>query len=181
MQSMATPLRQFLQNGLPLISFMFMVWWPGILQIYFATTGALSLGQTYLTTTPKFRELAGIAQLPQPAAKPAQAESKVIDVQPNGKAGVFTKPKDSFIDRTIDGVKNWFKESRKGMEDMVKQYQGEQEDKDANALSKRYTKEELQQAKSYSERRKMEAEYQRELINERRREEYRRKMEKAGR
>ena len=146
------------------------------MQLYFATTGALSLGQTHLMTNPKFRELMNITPLPH---------LKVIEVkpkEPQGKAGVYSPPKDSYIDRSIDGVKNWFKEVRRWMEDTVRQFQGKGEEEEQDVVPQRHTKEELKEAKSYNERRKMEADYQRELANLRRRAAYREKMEgKDGR
>ena len=188
MNQMAPAFRKFMQHGLPAISFMFMVWWPGIMQIYFATTGALALAQARAMSNPKFRELVGITPLPVRVQEPEPVQErshivragKVIDVKPRTSSdnnGVHIAPKASFIDRGIDGVKSWFKETRQSMEDMVKQYQGEQGEGKEDAGPKRFTNEEMEQVKSYNERRRMQVEHEREMLNERRRAAYREKAE----
>lgn len=189
MQNMNAGMRKFMQNGLPAISFMFMAWWPGVMQIYFATTGALSLFQTYLMTTPAIREFMGLSPMP-PVAQAEQdrtvsvgrirkAKDTVIDVKAKKQGGqtAYTASNDSFLGRSMEGMKDTFRETAKWSTDKLEQFKPKEE---PEATSPRYTKEELDHAKTYEERRKFDVEQQREMLNAKRRAEYARKMKDDG-
>lgn len=64
MDFMNTPAGKGILIGLPALSFCFMAFQPAALQLYFASTGAWALGQSYLTHNESFRKWAGLA-IPQ--------------------------------------------------------------------------------------------------------------------
>ncbi|KAL1956807.1 hypothetical protein VTO42DRAFT_6757 [Malbranchea cinnamomea] len=178
--TMSENMRSGLMYGLPALSFMFMFFQPGLVQVYFAATGALSLTQTYLLTNPSFRQLVGIAPLPvlrKPEDGESSSQSRIRMAQTiETKPVIETPPKASFIDRAIDKLHEKMKGFRNAMGDVRKLFRQEQE---KQAL-KRYTETELKQAKSYEQRRRMELEYERDMLNAQRRVEHLKKMGSKG-
>lgn len=61
MDFMTTPAGKAILIGLPALSFCFMAFQPAALQLYFASTGAWGLGQSYLMHNEGFRKWMGMA------------------------------------------------------------------------------------------------------------------------
>ncbi|OAL71397.1 hypothetical protein A7D00_4298 [Trichophyton violaceum] len=160
--------------SLPFATVFTMAFWPGILQLYFLTTGALSVCQTYIMTTPRLRKLVGLGPLPKnptsqdsstPAPSRIQTISKPVTSQPTPETHI--PPQDiSVIDRAMDGLKSAYKDTVKDVKNKLGEMTGEKEETDPTGRMPRLNKKELENAKAYEERRKAEIRAERELKNQ---------------
>ncbi|EZF35796.1 hypothetical protein H109_03406 [Trichophyton interdigitale MR816] len=160
--------------GLPIVTVCTMTFWPGILQLYFLTTGALSVCQTYIMTTPRLRKLVGLGPLPKkptsedssmPAPSRIQTISKPTTSQPTPETHI--PPQNiSVIDRTMDGLKSAYKDTVKDVKNKLGEMTGEKEETDPTGRTPRLNKKELENAKAYEERRRAEIRAERELKNQ---------------
>lgn len=172
--------------GLPIISASAMCFWPAILQLYFAATGLIGVCQAYLITSPGFRKLVGIAPLPKAAPKdtntPADSgpssrirviptTARVVPEKQTPGQEVHVPENISIIDRTLDNMKKNVREMQKQFQDKVDEMAGEKKTKDSD-VPQRLSKQELENAKTYEQRRKEQLEMERELRNQRLREEH---------
>lgn len=64
--SMNPAMRNLFTYGFPTMTGLFMLWWPGCMQITFFTTAMLSLSQSWLLRQPWLRQMIGIQPLPTP-------------------------------------------------------------------------------------------------------------------
>ncbi|KAI4187737.1 MAG: hypothetical protein LQ346_005445 [Caloplaca aetnensis] len=79
------------QWGMPIISALVMSFWPAAMQLSFAISSLLSLGQTYLFKQPWFRDMLRIHPLPPPAPPPSEQHIKAMTIPTTAR----TKPADS--------------------------------------------------------------------------------------
>lgn len=176
-------MRPILIYGLPGLSFTIMCFWPGLLQLYFVTSGAFALGQSYLITSPAFREKAGIAPLPKPAPpkEPIEVQARVRTIEDAMKKpaeAVETPQKISFIDRAIEKAKAGYRETTENMKSSIAEARGEDTSKKAAYKAPaRMTQEEIKHANEYERRRRYEESYDRQQRNEELREAYLRRKE----
>ncbi|EFW16083.1 Mitochondrial inner membrane protein oxa1 [Coccidioides posadasii str. Silveira] len=192
-----SPLGKFMLYGLPVISTTAMSFWPAVLQLYFASTSLLALIQAYLVTSPGFRKLAGVEPLPskakpvgpnEPGASGSSGRIRVIpttarvvpEAQQNPEQQVYSPQKVSVIDRTLDNVKQGFRDVQKQVQEKMDEMAGDKTEKNPDGTPKappRLSKQELENAAAYEKRRREQLEMERELRNQSLREEYMRKKQ----
>ncbi|WEW56096.1 hypothetical protein PRK78_001531 [Emydomyces testavorans] len=193
-----SPFGKFMLYGLPVISTTAMCFWPTILQLYFASTGVIALGQSYLVTSPGFRKLVGIEPLPKrpkphdpnnPGAGASSSRIRVIPTtarvvsESQQQKSVYTPPKVSIIDRTLDNVKKGFSDMQKQMQEKMDEISGNKSGTNPDGTPKappRLSKQELENAIAYEKRRREQLAMEREMKNERLREEHMKKKEKQN-
>ncbi|KAM5458378.1 hypothetical protein MaudCBS49596_000291 [Microsporum audouinii] len=183
-----TPLGRMMLYGLPGITMATMSFWPGILQLYFLTTGFLSMCQAYLVTSPGFRKLVGLGPLPtntlfssgpspsQPPPSRIRTISTTATSEPTPEAHI--QPQNvSMIDRAMDGFKSAYRDTVKDAKDKMESMTGQKPETDSTGLKPRLNKKELESAKAYEDRRKAEIRAERELKNQQLRAKYMKKAE----
>ncbi len=79
------------QWGMPIISTVVMSFWPAAMQLSFAISSLISLGQTYLFKQPWFRGFWRIHPLPPPAPPPSEQHIKAMIIPTTAR----TKPAES--------------------------------------------------------------------------------------
>ncbi|RHZ48939.1 membrane insertase OXA1 [Aspergillus thermomutatus] len=185
-QLKGTTLGSLVMFGLPAISFFFMVFFPGALQLYFVTTGLFGLGQAYLLSSDNFRKTMNVAlpqRQPQIGQSPGHGDSqqskairmlrehleaeraKMIQEEHKSPKSVEI----SFIDRALNNLKE-AKENIK-RETTEKLGQGPLKNADGTpAEPPRLSEKDLKLAADYERRRKEEEEWKREERNHARRE-----------
>ncbi|KAF7116354.1 hypothetical protein CNMCM5793_004520 [Aspergillus hiratsukae] len=185
-QFAGTELGKLVMFGLPVLSFMFMAWFPGALQLYFTSTGLFGLGQAYLLSSTTFRKAMNIAlpeRQPENGQSPGHGDSqqsksirtfreyleaeraKMIQEEQKSPDGVEI----SFIDRALNKLKET-KENIK-RETAEKLGQGPAKNADGSiAEPPRLSEKDLKLAADYERRRKEEEEWKREERNHARRE-----------
>ncbi|KAI9850970.1 MAG: Mitochondrial inner membrane protein oxa1 [Thelocarpon superellum] len=157
---------------LPAITFIFMSAMPGALQLWFFITSLLSFGQSTLFRTPSFRAWAGIAPLPRPSAASAAggsapsapryagtmtlADRYQAPVAPTRPAPSTMVPVKAVkppgrVKGVVDGAVKEFRGMSNEMKKTVEKYTGSTADG-----SRKRSKQELEQAKTYDARRKKE-------------------------
>ncbi|EEP79021.1 predicted protein [Uncinocarpus reesii 1704] len=182
-----SPLGKFMLVGMPLISTVAMLFWPAVLQLYFASTGILALVQSYLTTSPGFRKFARLEPLPKPEPQdpnttgipsrirviPTTARA-VPDAQQEPEQQVYPAQKISVIDRALDNVKTGVRDMQKQVKEKMDEMSGNKEETNPDGTPKvsRLSKQELENAAAYEKRRKEQIEMERELRNQRLRQQY---------
>ncbi|KLJ10600.1 hypothetical protein EMPG_14020 [Blastomyces silverae] len=176
---MAKPIMLY---GLPILSTVCTSFLPGILQMFFATTSVLAIGQSYAFRHPSFRAMTGMAPFPsatvinttvsEPKARILEAQTSNPEQDPGQ---IETVPKVSFIDRFITSFQQSISSTRKKMES----YTGQDEKVETYAdgtPKTRLTKKQLEDAIAYENRRREELAIERETRNKERQMEYRRKL-----
>lgn len=185
-QFSGTELGKLVMFGLPALSFAFMAFFPGALQLYFVTTGLFGLGQAYLLRSENFRKAMNIAlreRQPENGQSPGHGGSqqsksirvlrehleaeraKMIQEEHKSPEGVEI----SFIDRALNKLKET-KENIK-RETAEKLGQGPVKNADGSiAEPPRLSEKDLKLAADYERRRKEEEEWKREERNHARRE-----------
>lgn len=186
--------------GLPFMSFAFMAFWPSALQIYFCTTGAFALCQSYLLSSHSFRRRFGM-EIPSPAlaasAGPTQAggketpsrslrliydaiqaeqakAAKALEEKAAAKANV------SVIDRAINSVKEGSSKFKSEMQEKMNEISGQGPVTNADgtpAPPPRLSEKDQKMAADYDKRRREEEEWKREERNHARREAHLRALE----
>jgi len=124
---MSPQFMQLFKTGLPALSFAFMIFQPGAVQLFFLTNGAFSLAQLYIIRNTTIRRLMRLRPLPPPRGqstpkasgpagmniyKPDSGTAKMDEVVPS--------PNRSWIDKAVDQ----FKEKRDGVIRTVKGKEG---------------------------------------------------------
>ena len=148
--TMNPKLRNFMQYGLPSLSFFFMAWWPAGMQLTFATTAVLSFFTSTLLRNPAVRSFLRIEPLATaPASDTAASPYK-------GIMNVYQPPTPSEESEKSKGVIGGAVADIKGA---AKQIMGKakeiQSKQDAGG---RLTAGEIRRAKAYDDRRKREIE-----------------------
>lgn len=136
--------------GLPIMTSVFMVYWPGSLQLTFAFTSMLSLSQAYLLRQPWMRTFLKIQPLLKPKAPTSSSYSGTITTYkaPLTPSSPPPAPK-GIIGGAIHDIKGAVSQGMKtarGVKDAQKTNRGAQ----------RRTAGELKRAKAYDEKRKRE-------------------------
>ncbi|KAK2882555.1 hypothetical protein FQN49_000240 [Arthroderma sp. PD_2] len=182
-----TALGKAMLYGMPGITLATMSFWPGILQLYFLTTGFLSMCQSYLMTSPAFRKFARLGPLPMntpfsgsSAAQPPPSRIRTISTTatsvPEPESHIQPQ-KVSIIDQALDGAKSTYRDAVKEAKEKMESMSGEKSDADSTGLKPRLNKSELENAKAYESRRKAEIRAERELKNQQLRAKYLKKSE----
>ncbi|KAI5302535.1 hypothetical protein KEM56_000603 [Ascosphaera pollenicola] len=157
--SVATGLR----TGLPIGTALFMAWWPGILQLYFTTSGAWSLAQAYALQNGRLRSMMGIAPLPnRDAASTAEAKMFHLRTLAEQAKEAEEQPKESKIDQWVGQMK----ETTDGVTGMFKK---KAEKKEAH---ERFTESQLREAREWEKKRAEEEDTERNSYNSRMKEEW---------
>lgn len=186
--------------GLPALSFFFIAFFPSALQLYFASTGLMALGQAYLLNSPGFRRWKGMAPLPQrdvfplpggysgsDGAQPNRALRMIQDAIETEKQKVAKDlakappPQSvSFLDKIYSGVKENASNVRKEVEEKLNEVTGKGGDVNPDgtpAPPPRLSKKDKQHADEYHRRRQDEEDAIREERNHQRREAHWRALE----
>ncbi|KAF3479494.1 inner membrane protein OXA1 [Arthroderma uncinatum] len=183
-----TQLGKAMLYGFPGLTLATMSFWPGILQLYFFTTGFLSMCQAYLVTSPGFRKFAGLGPLPKTtlfssgSSEPQPPPSRIRTISttatsvPEPEAPIQPQ-KISIIDRAMDGAKSAYRDTVKEAKEKMDSMSGEKSDADSAGRKPRLSKKELESAKAYEDRRKAELRAERELKNQQLRAKYLKKSE----
>lgn len=106
---------KYMRTGLPLLSFVFMIWQPAALHLFFLVNGIFHYTQQTLFNTPLFRSWTGIApavSTPKPVtaqAGPTYGNMKTISSREVPAATVESNR--SFIDQQVDKVKKTWSDS----------------------------------------------------------------------
>jgi YidC/Oxa1 family membrane protein insertase len=120
--------------GLPAISFTFMAFQPGALQLYFLSTGLLGLGQAYIINNAKFRNAMGMAipirrQAPEDMSNLEQLQARLAELQANPEK--FNKQPEptndnniSTIDRVQRNISSWSEKAKREVTDKWSEVRG---------------------------------------------------------
>ncbi|KAF7166754.1 hypothetical protein CNMCM5623_000261 [Aspergillus felis] len=189
-QLQGTTLGKLFMFGLPALSFLFMSFFPGALQLYFVTTGLFGLGQAYLLGSDSFRKSVNIA-LPVRQPKNGQSpghddaqqsksirmlrerleaeRAKLIQEQHKSPDSVEI----SFIDRALNNLKEAKDNIKRETAEKLDAVRGQGPVKNADgtvAEPPRLGEKDLKLAADYERRRKEEEDWKREERNHARRE-----------
>ena len=147
---MSGDIGRLLRFGMPSVTFIFMFFQPGLVQIFFATGSLLALAQASILRSKFFRQILGLLPTPPPAPKDGTVvPGGLRTFQPPMKS---TEPvqKDSGIDRLVDGAKSSWKTATFRTEDK---------------LAKRKKDNFTLKAEKYEAKRKQELEWERDTRN----------------
>ncbi|MCJ1434297.1 Mitochondrial inner membrane protein oxa1 [Xylographa pallens] len=136
--------------GLPLMSFLFMSFWPACVQLTFTTTSIIALGTATLFRHPGIRTFLGISDLPTPRSATDIGPYKgVMNVYqpPSATEEAAEKPK-----TVLGGAVAELRGAAKQVIGSAKSYQ----ERKAKAGGGRLTAGELRRAKAYEDKRKRE-------------------------
>ena len=155
---------QKLTKAMPFVFGFCSGWLPGIVQVYFVSSTALSYMQVYLMTLPKFREFFYMTRLPK-IEKPKTIDTTKTKPDPNI----------SFIDRTINKfTDSWpYKRIKKYIQDRRERKQTpvvERQEEDKKSVDSGFAQRNFQSARSYDRQRRQEAEDERQRRNRQRKE-----------
>lgn len=107
---------KYMQTGLPLLSFVFMIWQPAALHLFFLVNGVFHYAQQQTFNSPLFRSWAGLsppvrAQPPPTAPKgPAYGTMKMFGGE--GVSASTEQSNRSLIDQQVDKVKETWRNSK---------------------------------------------------------------------
>lgn len=110
-------LATFMKTGLPLMSFLVMIWQPASLHLFFLINGACNYAQMTLFQSERFRSWTGLAPLVQApaqskgAAGPTYGSMKVANPGQTSSAPTPPPSNRSIIDKGVDKVKKSWSES----------------------------------------------------------------------
>lgn len=148
--------------GVPLITVIFMLYWPGALQLTFAFTSMLSLTQSYCLRHPGIRKFLNIQPLPvniitQSKPPPRSPYTGRINrnkppalIPPSPVTAEEPPARKGFLEKAVSDIKV-------AASDVMKAARNERdESSDSPAGSGRRTSEELRRAKQYDQRRRKE-------------------------
>ncbi|KAL4913109.1 60Kd inner membrane protein-domain-containing protein [Aspergillus aurantiobrunneus] len=184
-------MRKFMMFGLPTFQFLFLVFFPAAVQMYFLSTGLFGLTQAYLLSSNTFRNAAGIT-IPQKqnlVQSPSSGgvdtgrtlrllteaiEREKVNVNEANKAAATNNEQTlSFIDRAINSIKESKNELAKETTQKVQEMSGRGPKKNPDgtlAEPPRLSDKDRKLAEDYEKRRKEEEEWKREERNHARRE-----------
>ncbi|KAI5284682.1 Mitochondrial inner membrane protein oxa1 [Ascosphaera aggregata] len=176
---------KILRYGLPLSSAVFMAFWPGMLQLYFATSACWSLGQAYLLQNNRMRSMMRIAPLikkPEITAEAPEQDVRQLRTFAMEKKMAAEKLKaqreTDITGLTTKLTANSGKAMDKARElvDRVKKRgsDGEQNADGKKTLKQRFTDTQLREAREWESKRAEEEETERESGNIRMKEEWER-------
>lgn len=121
--------------GLPALSFTFMAFQPGALQLYFLSTGLLGLAQAYVINNAKFRNAMGMAipirrQAPQDLSNLEQLQARLAELQANPEKAKQPEPAQdsniSTIDRVQKNITSWSEKAKQEVTDKWSEVRGTQ-------------------------------------------------------
>ncbi|GLI74956.1 hypothetical protein PoHVEF18_003206 [Penicillium ochrochloron] len=118
--------------GLPAISFTFMAFQPGALQLYFLSTGVLGLAQAYIINNANFRNAMGMAipirrQAPQDMSNLEQLQTRLAELQTNPEKFKKAEPTNSnisTIDRVQKSISSWSEKAKQEVTDKWSEVRG---------------------------------------------------------
>lgn len=99
----------YMKNGLPLLSFLVMIWQPASLHLFFLVNGAFNFGQMATLQSPRFRSWAGLTPMLKAPARstgptgPTYGNMKVAN--PNQTSSTPDQSNRSLIDQGVDKLK----------------------------------------------------------------------------
>ncbi|KAE8144593.1 60Kd inner membrane protein-domain-containing protein [Aspergillus avenaceus] len=180
-QFQQTGMGQIMLYVMPSITFAFTAFFPSALQLYFASTGLFALGQAYLLSSHKFRRFANIA-IPNPVDEvsmtPAEKQRALRMLTEAVRADtIASRPesssqKISFIDRTINSIKQKASSTGNEMKEKLAEATGQGPKKNADgtlAEAPRLSEKDRKLADDYEQRRREEETWRREGRNHARR------------
>lgn len=149
---------KFMTYGLPALSGLLMLAWPGAMQLTFFATSMMSLVQAILFRNPSFRQWLGIYPLPSRPVTPASGTTEtpktnydgtITMYQPPGAAAPESAGKKGLLHGAISEIKGMKTEALKSMKKVVGTTN------ETGGRRKR-TAAELKSARAYEERRRRE-------------------------
>lgn len=137
--------------GIPVITSVFMIYWPGALQLAFATTSLLSLSQSYLLRQPWMRNFLNIQPLPGPQPRTeASRYTGTLTRVPRPSPPPSPPPlKKSFLGGAFSEIKG-------AASEVVKTARKLMSSEETKSGSQRRTPAELKRAQEYEEKRREE-------------------------
>jgi YidC/Oxa1 family membrane protein insertase len=134
MDILNSPAGKAMLIGLPAISFTFMAFQPGALQLYFLSTGILGLAQAYIINNANFRNAMGMAipirrQAPQDMTNLEQLQARLAELQTNPEKFKAESTKDSnisSIDRVQKSFSSWSEKAKQEFSDKWSEMYGKQ-------------------------------------------------------
>lgn len=146
--------------GLPALSFTFMAFQPGALQLYFLSTGILGLAQAYIINNAKFRNAMGMAipirrQAPEDLSNLEQLQARLAELQANPEKFKQPEPTNdaniSAIDRVQKNISSWSQKAKQEVTDKLSEVRGGQtKNADGSRAAKpRLTEEDRRAAERY--------------------------------
>ncbi|KAJ5378972.1 hypothetical protein N7509_012091 [Penicillium cosmopolitanum] len=131
--------------GLPTISFLFMAFMPSALQLYFVATGAFALGQSYMVTSNKFRNMLGmtVARKVAPDNSISDAQDYLAKLQKQVDARLKPKAEEkkpvnqnvSKIDKLVDGMSEHFRQAKTDISTKLSEASGKGQAKNADGTA----------------------------------------------
>ncbi|CEJ60367.1 hypothetical protein PMG11_08944 [Penicillium brasilianum] len=120
--------------GLPALSFTFMAFQPGALQLYFLSTGVLGLAQAYIINNAKFRNAMGMAipikrQATQDMSNLEQLQARLAELQANPEK--FKQPEAindsniSKIDQVQKNITSWSEKAKREVTEKWSEVRGQ--------------------------------------------------------
>ena len=155
---MSPQFQMFMTYGLPALSGLFMLAWPGAMQITFFATSVMSLTQATLFRNPTFRQWVGIYPLPPRPVTPAPGATDAPKTSYDGTMTLYQPPdaaapgspeKKGLLHGAISEIKGMKTEAIKSMQKVVGTTN------ETGGRRKR-TAAELKSARAYEERRRRE-------------------------
>jgi len=151
-------MQRFMTYGLPALSGLFMLAWPGAMQLTFFATSIMSLAQASLFRNPSFRKWLGIYPLPSRPVTPAPGAAETPKSSYDGTMTVYQPPdadtgeaaeKKGILHGAMSEIKGMKTEAIKSMKKVVGTTN------ETGGRRKR-TAAELKAARAYEERRRRE-------------------------
>lgn len=200
MEVMKTNPGKMMLFGLPAITFACTAFFPSALQLYFASTGLLGLGQAYLFHSKPFRDYMNLEMWkPKPKdgmddtnSKGLRSFYKRIDeekakaAEEKAQASGFhqPEPRNGWVKRMLGGVQNYGRQVSDETLQKLREYQGQGQGEKKNAdgspaAPPRLSEAERSEAQDYEHRRRHEDDTLREKRNSAARREHQRKLQSA--
>lgn len=121
--------------GLPALSFTFMAFQPGALQLYFLSTGLLGLAQAYIINNANFRKAMGMAipikrQATQDMSNLEQLQARLAEIQANpekfkqARAQATDDSNISKIDQVQKNITSWSEKAKREVTDKWSEVRG---------------------------------------------------------
>ncbi|KAL4886296.1 60Kd inner membrane protein-domain-containing protein [Aspergillus karnatakaensis] len=186
-------MRKMLVYGMPAVQLIFMCFFPAATQFYFMNTGFFGLCQALMFSSPSFRRATGMTQLIDPNKLPASGASGAPDsrslrllteiaerekAQQASPEKPSNDPKTSFIDRTINSIKESKDSITKDATEKIDEMRGAgpKKNADGTVIEERLSEKDRKLAEDYEKRRKEEDDWKREERNHARREAHQKRM-----
>ena len=131
-------LQKIMKVAFPIGNFIFMIFQPGALQLYFTTTAAFAAFQAWLLRNAFFRKMVGMtpfpAVVPRPIQNPTIGRSEDLDDQDSA----VTKPKVSIIDKAYNSAASLTSPKKGGVIEQVFGSQETRQKEEAARKAARY-------------------------------------------